>query len=151
MKNANEMMMVVATMADAKRDAMRATMLTAKVVDIPAFVKAVGLLRVNDRHLLDGFMKSFSIYQHKYAVLEAAKNDKAEEAVEAVFNKLLGINSWYRSYTEDAENGNEGDRIFMKRVRTIVDKEAALEDIRRYMSEYSTRVSLYMGDDHYEQ
>ena len=131
-------------------DAMRVSMMSAKCIDIPAFVKAIGLMRQEDRYLLDGFMKSYSIYQYKFACFEASSNEQAADALERVFNKLLGVNAWYKSHTEDSYNNNEGDTIFMKRIRSVVDKEAAVEDIRRYMTEYTVRLSLYMGDDHYE-
>lgn len=150
MKKTNDNNMMVQVMAAAKRDAMRVSMMSAKCIDIPAFVKAIGLMRQEDRYLLDGFMKSYSIYQYKYACFEAVSNEQAAESLERVFNKLLGVNAWYKSHTEDSYNGNEGDTIFMKRIRTLADKEAAVEDIRRYMTEYTVRLSLYMGDDHYE-
>lgn len=150
MRKTNDNNMMTQVMAAAKRDAMRVSMLSAKCVDIPAFVKAIGLMRQEDRYLLDGFMKSYSIYQYKFAFFDAASNEQAADALERVFNKLLGVNAWYKSHTEDSYNGNEGDTIFMKRIRTLADKEASIEDIRRYMTEYTVRLSLYMGDDHYE-
>lgn len=150
MKNTKDNNMMTSIMAAAKRDAMRVSMMSAKCIDVPAFVKAIGLMRQEDRYLLDGFMKSYSIYQYKYACLEAISNEQAAESLERVFNKLLGVNAWYKSHTEDSCNGNEGDTIFMKRIRTLADKEAAVEDIRRYMTEYTVRLSLYMGDDNYE-
>ena len=67
MKKTNDNNMMAQVMAAAKRDAMRVSMMSAKCIDIPAFVKAIGLMRQEDRYLLDGFMKSYSIYQYKYA------------------------------------------------------------------------------------
>lgn len=148
MKKTNDNNMMTTIMPVAKRDAMRVSMLSAKCIDIPAFVKAIGLMRQEDGYLLDGFMKAYSIYQYKYAFFDVSANELAKESLEHVFNKLLGINAWYKSHTEDSYNNNEGDSIFMKRIRTVGDKEAAVEDIRRYMAEYTVRLSLYMGDDY---
>lgn len=140
----------VSMQAAARRDAMREAMFDAKCVDIPAFVKAMGLLRQEDEDLMKGFTKAYSIYEYKYAAFDVATNEAAASALDRVFNKLLGVNCWYKSYTESLSNDNEGDSILMKRVRTLKDKEDAVEDIRRYMAEYMIRLSFYEGNDHYE-
>lgn len=124
-------------------EAMQAAMLSARMVDIPAFVEAMKLVRAEKPELATSFFKAYIAYENKWAVLEASKCIEAKEAVERCFSKLLGINQYYRDATANQENHNEGDRIFKKFAKSLRDKEDSLEDIRVFYNEYAVRSALY--------
>lgn len=124
-------------------EAMQAAMLSARMVDIPAFVEAMKLVRAEKPELARSFFKAYITYENKWAVFEASTCTEAKEAVERCFSKLLGINQYYRDATANQGNGNEGDRIFKKFAKSLRDKENALEDIRVFYNEYAVRSALY--------
>lgn len=65
-------------MADARREALQASMLTARIIDLPAFVKAIGIIRTEDAKLTNGFISAILAYV----------NTPSSETLNRAWNKL---------------------------------------------------------------
>lgn len=133
MMKTNEENGMMQIMADARREALQASMLTARIIDLPAFVKAIGIIRTEDAKLTNSFVSAILAYV----------NTPSSETLNRAWNKLCGVNAIYRSRTESFDNGNEGDSIFMQYVKTESERLDAVEDILHYMNQCDIRTKLY--------